>query len=104
MIFDAIALGTLLVDGTPLQSFWLPPGSPENAQGIHWGGSWADPALHLEGTVILGPGAHEIEAYGFENCCDGAMSLEALSPTSSTWKALTTQSSYIDRRCAPQPE
>ncbi len=38
---------------------------------LWWAGSWADPNEMLAGKVILGAGAHRLDVYGKEDCCDG---------------------------------
>jgi hypothetical protein len=96
--------GTLLVDGVPLASRWLPPDSLDGVQGLHWGGDWSRVNDILVGAVKLGPGSHEIEAYGFENCCDGAMALEMRVPGGAVWQPISPDTVPLDRYCVPAPQ
>jgi len=59
--------GIFYVDGIKLQSRWTD---------MWWGGVWDDPTKILTGSILLQPGLHAIEIYGFENCCDGKQSIE----------------------------
>src|SRR5581483_7462629 len=36
-----------------------------------WNGNYNDPTQYLKGTVNITAGAHVIDSYGFEGCCDG---------------------------------
>lgn len=96
--------GVLLVDRqepvhdeTHLVHYWVSPGSDWNVQGIHWGGTFSDPSLHFEGSVYLGPGLHDVEAYGFENCCDSVMELDA-APPGGTYQPI---SALAKSQCSP---
>ncbi|MDH4067090.1 MAG: PKD domain-containing protein, partial [Acidobacteriota bacterium] len=37
-----------------------------------WNGGFGNTSQYLQGSVTLSPGAHIVELYGFERCCDGA--------------------------------
>lgn len=63
--------GVLIVDGV-VQDF-------RNSD-IWWSGSYADAAQILATTLNLGAGAHTIEVYGLEGCCDGATQAQYRTP------------------------
>ncbi len=55
--------GTLLVDGVAQTT---------NTGNMWWGGNFNNSSGVLSTTISLGAGAHTIELYGYEDCCDGA--------------------------------
>lgn len=59
--------GTLLLDGVEVQARW---------SDMWWNGAFTNPSQYLQGILTLTPGTHLIELYGFEGCCDGAMTGE----------------------------
>lgn len=63
--------GALFLDGVPVGF---------NSADMWWNGSYADPAQIFEVTVNLAPGAHVLEAYGLEACCDGAQQAQFRTP------------------------
>jgi len=76
---------------------WADLSLPLTQQGIHWGTDFTHPDQYFEGYVDLGAGDHEVEAFGFENCCDGDMKLEVMAP-GGTWQPI---SALAHRYCAP---
>jgi uncharacterized repeat protein (TIGR01451 family)/MYXO-CTERM domain-containing protein len=72
--------GTLLLDGVELQSRWTD---------MWWNGGFTDPSQYLLGSNNLMAGTHIVEAFGFEDCCDGPATAQFLPPLASTWQDIS---------------
>lgn len=62
---DFMGGGVLLIDGVSIAENWT--------DDMWWEGNYNTASGVLSGTVSLAQGAHLIELFGFEDCCDGAM-------------------------------
>jgi len=63
--------GTLIVDGTPLDT---------STSNLWWNGQIDDQSQTLYGSIDLAPGYHTLDVYGFEDCCDGGTTSQFLAP------------------------
>ncbi len=68
--------GTLLLDGAELQSKWFD---------LWWNFNWGSSQL-LTGSAAIAAGAHAIDIYGFEGCCDGPMEGQYSLDGGTTWR------------------
>lgn len=71
----------LLVDGTVVSNRWYD---------IYSSGNLDNTGEILDATVTLPAGAHTVEVYGAEPCCDGSWAARYQLVGSSTWTALQT--------------
>jgi hypothetical protein len=75
--------GTLIVDGTVLDT---------KTYDLWWGGAgnYGNTSQLLAGSINLGVGAHTLQAYGFEGCCDGGTGGQFLAPGARDYQDFTT--------------
>lgn len=59
--------GALFVDGVKLD---------DATEDLWWNFNWSNSSQLLSGTVNLAAGTHRVEAFGFEDCCWGSMSMQ----------------------------
>ena len=79
-------------------SAWAAPSLVDNVEidtktyDLWWGGAgnYGNTSQLLAGSINLGAGAHTLQAYGFEGCCDGGTGGQYLSPTSRDFQDFTT--------------
>jgi murein DD-endopeptidase MepM/ murein hydrolase activator NlpD len=74
--------GALLIDGEVVDARW---------QDMWWNGDWGNTGAVLIADRSLRPGAHVVEAYGYENCCDGAMAMQFRN-AGGDWTTIATDS------------
>jgi len=76
-------------------------------ENLWWAGNWNSPAVMTTEWIRLGQGRHLLEVIGFEDCCDGAMSIQYMKK-GGQWSDLTkdklTQSTESGGHCGKSCE
>lgn len=83
--------GGLFIDSVGLDQRWN--------TNLWWNNSWSNRDV-LQGSINLTVGYHKLEVLGFEDCCDGGITVQFKKPGGS-WQTFTT--SNIDIRSAACP-
>lgn len=81
---DAGSGGVLLIDGVIVDSGIGDAAGP----GGFWDTGFTNPAQHFDGAAPLSAGAHLVELYTYEGCCDGPWAAQYLDGTG-TWTTIT---------------
>ncbi len=84
--------GVLFIDGVAYDL---------TATDMWWNGSFADPLQTLTASVNLGAGNHQIEAYGFDHCCDGGQIAQFLAPNAD-WATFSVRDGHNPSQ-VPEP-
>lgn len=64
--------GGLYVDGVALQEKWT--------DNLWWAYNWGNTNEILQGSIFLTAGYHKLEVIGFEDCCDGGITVQFQKP------------------------
>jgi hypothetical protein len=89
--------GGLYVDDVALDEKWN--------SNLWWANNWNNTSQILEGSISLSAGTHSIRILGFEDCCDGGLTVEFKRP-GGTYQAMSLSNiAMFSRECsaAPQP-
>jgi hypothetical protein len=84
--------GGLYVDGSPLEEQWL--------DNLWWAYNWGLNNEVLQGSINLTAGYHKLEILGFEDCCDGGITVQFKKP-GGNWTTFSTSSIDIRSRACP---
>ena len=84
--------GGLYVDDVALDEKW--------SSDLWWANNWNNTSETLQGTINLIPGTHSIRILGFEDCCDGGLTVEFRRP-GGTFQAMSLSNiSMSSRECS----
>jgi len=84
--------GGLYVDGNALEEQWR--------DNLWWANRWNRSNEVLQGNINLTQGYHKLEVLGFEDCCDGGITVQFKKPGGS-WTTFSTSSIDIRSRACP---
>lgn len=88
--------GGLYVDDVALEEDW-------NAN-LWWDYNWNNAGGVLQGSLFLGAGMHSIRILGFEDCCDGGLTVQFRRP-GGPWLDMTQANmTFRARQCSNRPE
>ncbi len=84
--------GGLYVDGDALEEQWR--------DNLWWANRWNRANEVLQGSISLTEGYHKLEVLGFEDCCDGGITVQFKKP-GGNWTTFSTASIDIRSRACP---
>lgn len=84
--------GGLYVDGNALEEQWQ--------DNLWWANRWNRANEVLQGRINLTEGYHKLEVLGFEDCCDGGITVQFKKP-GGNWTTFSTGSIDIRSRACP---
>jgi Domain of unknown function (DUF2341)/PA14 domain len=84
--------GGLYVDGIALEEQWR--------DNLWWANRWNRANEVLQGSINLTEGYHKLEVLGFEDCCDGGITVQFKKP-GGNWTTFSTTSIDIRSRACP---
>lgn len=84
--------GGLYVDGIALEEQWR--------DNLWWANRWNRANEVLQGRITLTEGYHKLEVLGFEDCCDGGITVQFKKP-GGNWTTFSTSSIDIRSRACP---
>lgn len=84
--------GGLYVNGTALEEQW--------GDNLWWANNWQVPEQILRGGINLTAGYHKLEILGFEDCCDGGITVQFRKPNGN-WTTFSTASIDVRSRACP---
>jgi hypothetical protein len=84
--------GALYVDGKQLEQQWN--------DNLWWANSWNQANQVLQGRLNLNGGYHKLEVLGFEDCCDGGITVQ-FKKTRGDWTTFSTAAIDIRSRACP---
>jgi len=84
--------GGLYVDGNALEEQWR--------DNLWWANRWNRANEVLQGRINLTEGYHKLEVLGFEDCCDGGITVQFKKP-GGNWTTFSTSSIDIRSRACP---
>lgn len=84
--------GALYVDDVELEQQW--------GDNLWWAGNWGASTQVLEGTINLTAGYHKLEIIGFEDCCDGGITVQYQRP-GGTFQTFETSTIDVRSRDCP---
>jgi hypothetical protein len=87
--------GGLYVDGNDLEEQWR--------DNLWWANSWDRENQVLQGNIVLNGGYHKLEVLGFEDCCDGGITVQFKKPNGNWTTFSTNPSADIDIRSRACP-
>jgi hypothetical protein len=85
--------GGLYVDDIPLEEDWL--------NDLWWNYNWNNASEVLQGSIDLAPGTHSLRILGFEDCCDGGLTVEFQRPGGGPWLPLSLTNIPLSSRKCP---
>lgn len=85
--------GGLYVDDVPLEEDWL--------DDLWWNYNWNNASEVLQGSIDLAPGTHSLRILGFEDCCDGGLTVEFQRPGGGPWLPLSLANIPLSSRKCP---
>ncbi|MBQ0730880.1 MAG: CCXG family PEP-CTERM protein [Oleispira antarctica] len=84
--------GALYIDGKQLEQQW--------GDNLWWANSWTQANQVLQGGLNLNGGYHKLEVLGFEDCCDGGITVQYKKP-GGEWTTFSTDKIDIRSRACP---
>jgi Domain of unknown function (DUF2341) len=85
--------GGLYVDDIPLEEDWV--------NDLWWNYDWNNASEVLQGSINLAPGTHSLRILGFEDCCDGGLTVEFQRPGGGPWLPLSLANIPLSSRKCP---
>ncbi len=87
--------GALYINGNPLEQQWR--------DNLWWANNWNNASQVLQGTATLNGGYQKLEVLGFEDCCDGGITVQFKKP-GGNWATFSTDNIDIRSRACPVEE